>query len=233
MTVDHLNRHRRWLLLFSLLLSLAGYFGPWIDHPVAGLVITGLDLAEVVKFLPAVRSGALTLWREGFYLPLLAVSLTSSLLAFRRELGYGWPLRGFLLLVAGVAALNMLPPAWSPGLLLTPEFRTQTAAMALCFAALLFSPFWALLPQGVTGSLVAILQLAAVVWPVAGFLRLLPQFSLLYNHPQTPGWGMGAMVAGLLSTLVLTVVPPLARRFARPHQMDVREGEMDATGRNE
>ncbi len=220
MTVDPVNRHRRWLLPFSLLLSLAGYFGPWIDHPVAGLVITGLDLAEVVKFLPAVRSGALTLWREGFYLPLLAVSLAASLLAFRQELAYSWPLRGFLLLVAGVAALNMLPPAWSPDLLLTPEFRTQTMAMGLCLTALLLSPFWALLPQGVTGTLVAVLQLAAAIWPVAGFLRLLPQFSLLYNHPQAPGWGMGAMVAGLLGTLVLTVAPPLARRFSRFQQMD-------------
>lgn len=45
-----------WLMV-GILLLLTGYFGPWIDHEVAGLVVTGLDLGEYVKFLPEVRSG--------------------------------------------------------------------------------------------------------------------------------------------------------------------------------
>ena len=74
----------------------------------------GLDLGEYVKFLPSVRSGQVQLWREGFYLPLVAVSLAFSLFAYRRELRYPRWLRLLFLAVAIVAALNLLPPAWTP-----------------------------------------------------------------------------------------------------------------------
>ncbi|MCB0079731.1 MAG: hypothetical protein KDE47_02315 [Caldilineaceae bacterium] len=56
-----------WLLPLTLLLILTGYVGPWVPHRVSGLVVTGLDLAEYVKFLPIIRSGQVSLWREGFY----------------------------------------------------------------------------------------------------------------------------------------------------------------------
>ena len=49
-------------------------------------MITGLDLAEYVKFLPQVASGEIAVRREIFYFPLLAASLSASLLANRREL---------------------------------------------------------------------------------------------------------------------------------------------------
>lgn len=188
----------RILLPLAALLALAGYFGPWVPHRAAGLVVSGLDLGEYVKFLPPVRSGEIALWRPAFYLPLLAVSLALSLHAYRPALRYGRLLRALLLAGAGVAALNMLPPAWSPAVLRLPEFRTQVAWIALCLAALLASPLLALLPRAVPAALTALLALAALALPVAAFLRVLPAASALYNYIITPGWGPWALGAGLI-----------------------------------
>jgi hypothetical protein len=200
----------RWLLPLSVLAALAGYLGPWVDHPVAGLAILGLDLGEYVKFLTPVRSGAVGLWREGFYLPLLAVSLTCSLAAFRREFAYPWPVRALLLGAAVVAALNLLPPAWTPQRMLTPEFQQQALWIAFCLGAMIFSPFLALLPRWLAAVLVAALSLAALVLPPWQFFQVLPAITELYNQPLTPGWGlfvMGLGLGGLLAAAALLALP--------------------------
>lgn len=188
----------RWLLPLSALLILTGYFGPWVPHRVAGLVVTGLDLGEYVKFLPTVRSGQITLWREGFYLPLVAVSLALSLAAFRPQWRYGWPMRSLLLIIAGIAALNLLPPAWGPATFTNPEFRQQIGALALCLGAAAISPFLALLPRWVGSSVVLLLSIAALWFPLRDFLRVLPTIRELYNEPLSPGWGVYVMVCGLV-----------------------------------
>lgn len=187
----------RWLWPAAIALTLAGYFGPWVNHIAAGLVIMGLDLAEYVKFLPAVRAGEIALWREGFYLPLVAVSLACSLAAFRPEFRYPWPVRSLLLAVAAVTALNLLPPAWTPGLLWTPEFRTQTALLLLCLGLILVSPFLALLPLATAYTVVTVAALAGIWFPVSQFLAVLPGIRELYRHNLTPGWGMYCTTLGL------------------------------------
>jgi hypothetical protein len=191
-----------WLIPLAALLTLAGYFGAWVSHAVAGLAILGLDLGEYVKFLPEVRSGAIGLWREGFYLPLVAASLACSLAAFRAELRYGWPARTALLAIAVVAGLNLLPPAWTPQRMLTPEFHQQTAAILVCLGAVAFSPWLALLPRRATAALIALLALAAMIVPPWQFLAALPAIAPLYNHALWPGWGMYVMIAGLAMLLV-------------------------------
>lgn len=188
----------RWLIPLGGIFTLAGYFGPWVNHRVAGLVIMGLDLGEYVKFLPEVRNGQITLWREGFYLPLAAVSLTFSLSVFRKQLGYHWLLRAFLVAVAIMAALNMLPPAWTPGRLVTPEFRWQTTVMIICLAAVAISPFLALIPPRMSAALVLALCGLALWFPIHDFLSVLPLISGLYHHALQPGWGMVVMACGLI-----------------------------------
>lgn len=188
----------RWLIPLSGILALVGYFGPWVNHRVAGLVIMGLDLGEYVKFLPEVRNGQITLWREGFYLPLAAVSLTFSLHVFRKQLAYHWLLRAFLVALAIIAALNMLPPAWTPDRLVTPEFRWQTAMMLICLAAVAISPFLALIPPRISAALVVVLSGLALWFPIHDFLSVLPLISGLYRHALQPGWGMMVMAGGLL-----------------------------------
>jgi hypothetical protein len=177
---------------------LAGYFGPWVNHRVAGLVIMGLDLGEYVKFLPAVRGEQITLWREGFYLPLLAVSLSFSLHVFRQQFRYPWWVRALLIGVAISAALNLLPPAWTPSRLITPEFRLQIMALRGCLAAVALSPVLALLPRRGVALFVVALSGLALWFPIHDFLRVLPGISALYNHPLTPGWGMYVMAGGLV-----------------------------------
>jgi hypothetical protein len=201
-----------WLLPLSVLAALAGYLGPWVDHPVAGLAILGLDLGEYVKFLTPVRSGAVSLWREGFYLPLVAVSLTCSLAAFRRELAYPWAVRGLLLAAgggrgaepaaacvdaaahvdAGISAAGAgADRALSGGYVLQPAFGAA-AALDRCRA-------------GRRAEL-----LAALVLPPWQFFQVLPAIAGLYNQPLALGWGLfvtGLGLGGLLAAAALLALP--------------------------
>lgn len=212
----------RWwtlLLISGCLLTLVGYFGPWVNHKVAGLAILGLDLAEYVKFLPPVRSGQIPVKRELFYLPLVAVSCALSLWIFRlswlgnhhqasqkRRFGLAeigvWGGRFLLLGLAVMAALNLLPPAWTPDRLITPEFRLQTGVMVTCLALAALAPFWVLLPRRGVGWTVTGMALFAGGAAPLYFLRVLPAIEPLYGHPLMPGWGVGVCILGLLGVAV-------------------------------
>lgn len=201
-------------LMTGILLLLTGYFGPWIDHKVAGLVVTGLDLGEYVKFLPEVRSGEIALWREGFYLPLVAASLTCSLMAFRPELHFRLaPLRILLLVTAVVASLNLLPPAWTPARMLTPEFQQQLIALIVTMIAMAVSPLLALLSLRLAAVLCGLLALSCFV-AVGQFFAILPAVEPLYQQTLGAGWGLWTMVTGALALAVtavrLAVWPPPA-----------------------
>jgi hypothetical protein len=204
-----------WLIVAGALLALWGYFGPWAPHKAAGLVILGLDLAELVKFLPAVQAGSVSLWREGFYAPLVATSVALSLVAFRLPLRppiLAWLVRGAVVLLAMVAALNLLPPAWSPPLLRTPEFRVQSAVMLLCILLALVSPLLALLPRRLVAGAIVLLSGAAVVIPVAQYLRVRPLIEEVYSQPLPLGWGLCVTAAGLLLVAAGATAWGFARR---------------------
>ena len=213
----------RILLPLGALLAFLGYVGPWVDHNVAGLAILGLDLGEYVKFLPQVQAGTTGLWREGFYLPLVAISLALSLCTWRPELRWrqsfvAWSMIALQVTGAIVAALNMLPPAWTPQRMLTPEFQQQSAAIALCLAAVAFGPFLALLPRTVTGLIVLVLSAVAAIVPLTQFLRVLPEIATLYNHALVPGWGTYLMLVGLAVLMVLGGLLAFARLNPPPVQ---------------
>lgn len=201
-------------LLFGLLLVAIGYWGPWIWAEPAGLRVLGIDLAEYVKFLAEVRSGQIAVQREVFYLPPLALSVTLSLLAHRREYRLPSPLRWLLNLLAIPTALAMLPPAWTPPLLTTPEFSKQTAAIVICLAmAALAYPLGRRLPGLLLAAVVLLLSLAATVGPVAAFARLQPAFDNIYGHPITVGYGPWLMSTGFA---LVTITTLLAVRTHRP-----------------
>jgi len=127
----------------------------------------------------------------------VAVSVALSLFAWRREMGYPLLARLGLFGVATVAALNLLPPAWTPGLLLTPEFRVQTGVLAGCLALVLVAPIAALLPVRLAGVTVLALVIAALYFPLAQFRWILPALADLYNQPLAPGWGYWVTETGL------------------------------------
>ena len=60
----------RYGLWLGVLLIGVGYFGPWVWHKAAGLILSADDLGEWIKFLPAWKSGQLPVMRELFYLPI-------------------------------------------------------------------------------------------------------------------------------------------------------------------
>lgn len=210
------------LTLASGLLILAlGYWGAWLPHPAAGLAILGLDLAEYVKFVPEVRSGHIALTREVFYNPLIALALGLIALGTLRGVRLpGW-LRWGLVLLAIPVALSMLPPAWTPASLRTPEFRRQTTVMLLLLAAVPLTPlFHRYVPDPVRG--LALLVLAALPVPaMVGFVRLLPALERLYNRPLQPGaafylTGLGSLLLAVAGLLLLSDwLPPGLRRRDR------------------
>ena len=194
------------LLAIAALLSLAlAYWGRWISHPVAGLNILGVDLPEYVKFVPEVRYGLIPLNRLVFFGPPVALSAGLILFAsLQRPLALGLRILAGALSVP--VALSMLPPAWTPGILLTAEFRAQTIViMALILGAFLI-PLWKqFLPDRVRGALFILLGLINLP-ALKAFYDILPALEKLYHHMLSPGlalcWltlGAGFMIAtGLL-----------------------------------
>ncbi|HSN78546.1 MAG TPA: hypothetical protein VL334_26040 [Anaerolineae bacterium] len=185
------------LVLLGWLLIVLGYWGPWIPGGAAGLRVLGLDLAEYVKFIAEVRSGQITLTREVFYLPLLALSLSLSLLAHRPELRLPGLARWGLNLLAMPVALALLPPAWTPGLLTTPEFVKQTAAIGVCVVvAVLSHPVLRRLPAKLAAGIILLLALLAVIPALLTFARLSPALDAIYGRELPPGRGLWQMPLG-------------------------------------
>lgn len=212
-------RARRWALVISpLVLALVGYFGAWVPHRAAGLVLTGVDFAEVVKFIPEVQSGQIRLLREAFYLPLLAGSLIATLLAGRRSLPRSVRLIAFC--AAFPLALAMLPPAWSPGLLLDPAFRIQVLAILFCGLAVFLIPLTRLLPDELVLLIIAILGLAAALWPASAFLQAVPPLRALYGtEVALIGWGFVLSTVGWLVTAFLALLALLRRPTPQRHPL--------------
>jgi len=199
-------------LVLALLLALAGYFGPWVAHKAAALVLTGQDMGEFVKFLPTVRSGQLRVVRELFYLPLLAGSLALVLTASNRRLQYSGPLRWLLPGLAIPTALSMLPPAWTPQLMMTREFRLQSAAMALCLGCIILSWLLRRAAPVVLESITVVLALLAGSFPVWQFLKVRPALDEVYGRAVTLGWGLWLMPVGFGLVVLVLVLSRVTRR---------------------
>ncbi|NOX64162.1 MAG: hypothetical protein GXP42_19835 [Chloroflexi bacterium] len=171
----------------GLLLLFLGYWRPWLPHPAAGLNILGVDLPEYVKFIPEVRYGQTPVNRLVFFGPLLALAFGLVLLASLQRSSTPWWLRTGLAAAAIPTALAMLPPAWTPGLLRTPEFRTQTMYIGLVILVALLTPLWRRwLPDRIRGLLFALLALPPIQSLLA-YEKLLPALEKLYAHPLSPG----------------------------------------------
>ena len=188
-------------LLLALLFLAFGYWGRWIAHPAAGLNILGVDLPEYVKFVPEARYGVIPINRLIFFA--MPVSLASGLILFasvRMQVSV-W-LRGLAGLMAIPVALSMLPPAWTPGLLMTPEFRTQTLVIMALIAATFLIPLWKqLIPDWLRGGLFILLGVLPLP-ALSAFFKLMPALEKLYHHPLKPGPGVYFLALGMLLMLV-------------------------------
>jgi hypothetical protein len=201
----------RVLLPLGWVLAAAGYYGPWIAHGTAALTLSGVDMAEFVKFLPGVFDGSLQVTRQLLYLPPLAVVVSVALLVRSQRLHYPWPLRTLMLALAVPVSLQLLPPAWSFASLMTAEFRLQTVALGVSWVSLAGFWLWGRLPRWLTGSLSAALSLAAIGLSAWQLTIVKPAIDEVYGSPQPVGWGFYLCMAGLAimaaGSVMLVVLP--------------------------
>jgi hypothetical protein len=170
------------MLLVGLLLAAVGAsFGPWVDRPAAALMLTAPDLAEFVKFLPEVRTGSLIVHRLLFLFPLFVATFALPLVVTNRRLGYPVWARWLALVAAIPLALTLLPPVWSPAVLLSAEFRLQTSACALCLGMVVL-----LVPPSLAAPPLAFWQ----------FFAMQEAVTHAYASPIVPGWGAWIAVVG-------------------------------------
>jgi hypothetical protein len=202
----------RLLLPLGWALAAIGYYGPWIDHATAALTLSGGDMAEFVKFLPGALAGDLDLVRQLFYLPPLAVVAGVAFLVASERLAYPWLLRILALLLCVPLSLQLLPPAWSPASLATPEFRLQAFALLLCW--LMLAAFWLLsrLPAWLCGLLTTSLSLAGIVLPAWQMALAKPAIDAVYGSPPALGWGVFLCLAGLAIVFLAGVILVLQAR---------------------
>ncbi len=206
------SRGAKRLLPIGWGLAAIGFLGPWTSHPTAALALSGTDMAEFVKFLPDVLDGSLRLVRQSFYLPPFAIALSIALLIGSRRLRYASLLRAAGLLLALLLSLQLLPPAWSPSTLTTPEFRAQTLILGASW--LLLASFWLLghLPLWLAGFLSAGASLIALVFALWQFSTAKPSIDQVYAAPPGAGWGLYVCLTGLAVTVTASGLLALSAR---------------------
>ena len=192
------SSRKRIVLILGLALAIVGYFGPWVDHKTAALVLTGQDMGEFVKFLPEVRDGMAPMIREFFYLPPFAAALGLILLMASKRLAYPLVVRAVMLLAVLGLAWAMLPPVWTPQLLVTAEFRKQTVAIAFCLLLLIIHPVLRYLPLRLMALAIMVLAFLGAGLPLWQFFSIREAVNRAYGWPVQVGWGLWVTVLGFL-----------------------------------
>jgi hypothetical protein len=206
------------LTIAGLALAVVGYWGPWVDHFTAALVIPGFDLAEYVKFLPEVRAKTLPVTRELFYLPAPAAGLCLALIVgqLHRRLP-GWATAPLIALAATLALIVAPPPdfvvRFPQDAAMRAEWGRQALLAALAFLAVVAALIWAtLLPRRVRPILVTLIASVGTAVPLWQFFATRPAIDRVYNKPVTLGWGLWLMPLGFLLIAATawwrTIAPP-------------------------
>jgi hypothetical protein len=188
-------------------LALVGYWGPWVNHKTAALVLSGLDMAEFVKFLPGVRAGTEFMIRELFYLPLLAAALCLALISSHRPWHYPLWARAIMVIIAIVLAIIVLPPyPFILQALGSDEFRRQFLMGAGCLAIIVGSLLYRRrsteaherLPRAIVAGLLIVISLVGALPALWQFFSIRSALDTVYGQPIQIGWGLWLTVAGFL-----------------------------------
>ena len=192
------------LTLAALTLAVVGYWGPWVDHVTAALVIPGFDLAEFVKFLPEVRARTVPVTRELFYLPAPAAGLCLALTIGRWRPRLPTWATALLAILAAWLALIVAPPPdlilrFARDAALRAEWGRQAALAAGAFLAVVAALLWAgRRPRWALPLLVTLIAGAGIAVPLWQFFAVRPAVDRVYNKPVTLGWGLWLMPLGFL-----------------------------------
>lgn len=183
----------------GIILALVGYWGPWVNHKTAALVLSGLDMAEFVKFLPGVRAGTEFMIRELFYLPPLAAALCLALIGSNRHLRYPLWARAIMVIIAIALAVIVLPSyPFILQALSSDEFRKQFLAGAGCLAIIAGFLLYRRLSRVVMVALLIIVSLAGAIPPGWQFLSIRSALDRVYGQPIHIGWGLWLTAVGFL-----------------------------------
>lgn len=200
----------QYLLLAGLLLAAASYWAPWVDHGAAALKLTGQDMGEFVKFLPASqevieseRGGQVP--RQLFYVPPFACTVCLTLLVVNKTLAYPRWLRVAILGCAALLLLGLLPPVWGhPKELLTGEFRLQGYTLILGLVLVLGHGLFQDIPLHSLALVVSTLSLFALIAAQGAFWRVRPRLWAAYNTPTLAlGWGLWLQIAAWAAAIGL------------------------------
>ncbi|MBN1876120.1 MAG: hypothetical protein JXA33_17990 [Anaerolineae bacterium] len=199
-------------LLAAWGITLAGYFGPWVGRRAAALAWNAYDLFDLLRLLPEIETGALSVNLQALRLPLVGLAvLLPALLADARP---GWRIGGTFIGVG--LAMATFPPY--------PEIVNAWHTPGWCM------PFWwavgAILATGVAiwiaprlehyRSWTLLVWLAVTGLPAAAtFARLLPALHTLHAAPIAPGWGFWACMGGLSCSAILLWTQALSA----PHKL--------------
>lgn len=181
-------------LLAAWGITLAGYFGPWVGRRAAALAWNAYDLFDLLRLLPEIETGTLSVNLQTLRLPLVGLAVLLPVLL--ADTPIIWRIGGAL--VGAGLALATLPPypeivsAWH-----TPGWRIPfwwgVGAMLAAAGAIWFAP-----RLGRYRPWILLVWLAVTGLPAAAtFVRLLPALRTLHATPIGPGWGFWVCMGGL------------------------------------
>jgi hypothetical protein len=180
-------------------LALVGYWGPWVNHKTAALVLSGLDMAEFVKFLPGVMVGTEFMIRELFYLPPLAAALCLALIGSNRHLRYPLWARAIMVTAAVALAIIVLPPyPFILQALSSDEYQRQFLMGAGCLAVIGGMLLYRHLSRAVVAALLIAVSLTGTIPPLWQFFSIRSALDSVYGQPIHIGWGLWLMAVGFL-----------------------------------
>ncbi len=196
--------YKQRILPLGLVLVAVGYFGSWVPHKTAALVVTGFELAEFAKFFPQVQGGVVPVARALFYLPLVSFFVLLSALVARSCERF-WRLVVSLCLatlsVSWLFPYSVVESLRTRSLALDPAYAGQTALAVLGAMLILLASLAHRLPRRAWGVFVVLLALAGLVPPLWQFVLLRPLVVALYTGGSGSlglGWGLIACASGFV-----------------------------------
>jgi hypothetical protein len=201
-----------WFLALGLpLTGVGGAFLPWIWRSSVALQLTAPGLAEFVKFLPEVRTDQIQIERLFFLLPLFLAMLALPLFVVNRDLVLPIWVRLGLRLAVIPLALASLSPVWTPGILISPEFRLQTLLAILSVGLTSIASVLKRLALRPLAVLLVASCLAAITLPSWQFALVQTSIAEAYHEPIYLGWGWWLTVIGLVLATIGSILAAFIR----------------------
>jgi hypothetical protein len=184
------------LIIAGIILVLVGFFSTWIDHPAAGLALTGFEIGEWIKFAPEVRAGTAGLNRAGFYWPASAAALALAMVA--ATAGPHRRLRWALLVGAAGVALLPFPLVEEVSTLAGVKANwARFGLIGLGLATVAAIAIWGgRIPFRIRAATLVAMGLAGLIGVGTTFAAAEPIVERLYNRLIDPGIGLSVVQAG-------------------------------------